>query len=167
MVLQVSYQARDSRTGKGKIWKKKSHGTARYDFHVDIGEVRFYHWFILFRRVVNQERTVQERKKERSTNNSNRNSKSPPTLPESNPNNRVKMQLWLHVPYYSRKSPYISILSYILLHICGSSLFRYSNFSMYGQSRVQYSNFLASRRVDVSVLFQARVKRGVMQRCAT
>ena len=53
--------------------------------------------------------------------------------------NSVKMQLWLHVPYYGTKSPYISILYTILLHLYGIPLFAYSDISKYGQSRIQYN----------------------------
>ena len=83
--------------------------------------------------------------------------------------NRVKMQLWLHVPYYSTKSPYIGILYYILLHFYVAFHYLATRMSVCGMVNPLCSilKFLASRRVDVLVLFQARVKHGVMQPSAT
>ena len=82
--------------------------------------------------------------------------------------NRVKMQLWLHVPYYSTKSPYI--LVYCTIYYCIYVVFAY----LATQMSVCMVNpvcsiliFLASRWVVILVLFQARVKQAVMQRCAT
>ena len=81
--------------------------------------------------------------------------------------NRVKMQLWLHVPYYSTKSAYTNILSkYYCIHV----VFQYfaSTISLTMVIPVcSILNFLASRWVVILVLFQARAKHEGMQRCAT
>ena len=78
------------------------------------------------------------------------------------------MQLWLHMPYIIVQNP--CILVYCTLYYCIYVVLNYLatriSVSMVNPVCSLQKN-LASRWVVILVLFQARVKDAVMQRCAT